>query len=482
MKIIIAVSTLALLALAAACETGSDIGNAKITTCKLADDPAPAPKSAGPTGDLDKLNHIVVLYLENHSYDNLYGEFPNSENLKKAHDATGAMIAKQVDPTGSAYAVLPQVVDTSKNVPDGRFPATLANDVFPFEKYVQPNQTTPDLVHRWYQEPLQINGGKMDKFVTISDAKGAVMGFWHTAELPMYVEASNYTVADHFFHAAFGGSFLNHQWLIAARNPVFANPPTSDIAQIDSKGNVTTDGFVTPNECWVVNTAFSVNTPHPASSKSADLVPQQTHATIGDRLSEKNLDWAWYSGGWNDAVAGNADASAASNFQYHHQPFAYFANYADGTPGRKAHLKDETDFMAAAKAGTLPAVSFVKPVGNDNEHPGYANLAQGEKHVISLIDAVRSGPNWKDTVIIVTYDENGGQFDHVAPPKVDQFGPGTRVPTIIISPYAKKSFVDSTVYDTTSILATIEHRWGLDPLSSRDAAAKDLKNALDFTQ
>jgi phospholipase C len=358
----------------------------------------------------------------------------------------------------------------------------MPNDVFPIEKYVQENQTMPDLVHRWYQEPLQINGGKMDKFVTVSDAKGATMGFWHTAELPMYKEASEYVVADHFFHAAFGGSFLNHQWLIAARNPVFPNAPASDIAQLDKKGNVATDGFVTPGECWVVNTAFSVTSPHPSTAKTADLVPLQNHATIGDRLSDKNIDWAWYSGGWNDAIAGNADASAAASFQYHHQPFAYFARYADGTPGRKAHLKDETDFLAAAKAGTLPSVSFVKPVGVDNEHPGYANLAQGEKHVISLIDAIRNGPNWKDTAIVITYDENGGQFDHVAPPKVDEFGPGTRVPTIIISPYARKSFVDSTVYDTTSILSTIEHRWGLDPLTTRDASAKDLKNAFDFTQ
>jgi phospholipase C len=75
---------------------------------------------------------------------------------------------------------------------------------------------------------------------------------------------------------------------------------------------------------------------------------------------------AWYSGGWNDAIAGNPDKT----FQYHHQPFTYFANYADNTPGRAAHLKDETDFIAAAQAGTLPSVSFVKPIGIENEHPG----------------------------------------------------------------------------------------------------------------
>ncbi len=223
----------------------------------------------------------------------------------------------------------------------------------------------------------------------------------------------------------------------------------------------------------VVNTAYTVNTPHPATAKPADLVPEQTAPTIGDRLSAKGVDWAWYAGGWNDAVAGHADKL----FQYHHQPFAYYANYADGTPGRAQHLKDETDFIAAAKAGTLPAVSFVKPIGANNEHPGYASLLAGEQHAIDLINDVRNGPNWKDTAIIVTYDENGGLWDHVAPPTGDIWGPGSRVPMIIISDLAKKGYVDHTVYDTTSILTTIEHRWGVAALGTRDATGPDLSNA-----
>jgi phospholipase C len=117
-------------------------------------------------------------------------------------------------------------------------------------------------------------------------------------------------------------------------------------------------------------------------------------------------------------------------------------------------LKDEKDFIAAATAGELPAVSFVKPSGIDNEHSGYAEVLEGEKHVIDLVRAVQAGANWKDTAIIITYDEYGGFWDHVAPPKVDRWGPGSRVPAIVISPYAKKGYVDKTVYDTTSILAT----------------------------
>ena len=377
-------------------------------------------------------------------------------------------------------SALPQPVNTSVTpaAPDLRFPATLANAPFLIDQYVPANQATGDLVHRWYQEQLQINGGLMNKFASVSDAKGLVMGYYHTMQLPMAKEAATYTLCDHFFHAAFGGSFLNHQWLIAAASPVFATAPAGIIAKVDATKKLVTDGAVTPDGCEVVNTSFTTNKPHPSGIAAEQLVPNQKHATIGDRLSAKGVDWAWYSGGWNDAIAGKPDAK----FQFHHQPFAYFANYADGTDAKKAHLKDEADFLAAIANNTLPPVVFYKPIGAKNEHPGYANVIEGEQNLAALVDAIRKSPAWASTAIIITYDENGGFWDHVAPPKVDRFGPGTRVPTLVISPYAKKHFVDSTVYDTTSILALIEHKYGLDPLSPRDANAADMANAFDFSQ
>ncbi len=111
------------------------------------------------------------------------------------------------------------------------------------------------------------------------------------------------------------------------------------------------------------------------------------------------------------------------NFQYHHQPFNYFAAYAPGQPGR-AHLQDEKNFIAAAQNGTLPTVSFVKPYGDENEHPpGYASEPDGSDHLVDLIKTITNGPDAKDTLIVVTYDEFGGQADHVAPPVVDKWGP-----------------------------------------------------------
>ena len=156
---------------------------------------------------------------------------------------------------------------------------------------------------------------------------------------------------------------------------------------------------------------------------------------------------------------------------YHHQPFAYFADYAAGTPGRAEHLKDERDMLRAIRDRTLPAVSFYKPIGADDEHPGYASVVRGDYHAAAIIYQIQQSFIWDDAVIIITYAENGGIWDHVAPPKIDRWGPGTRVPTIIISPFAKRHVIDHTTYDTTSILKLIETRWGLTPLGDRDAHA-----------
>ncbi|HEY4410976.1 MAG TPA: alkaline phosphatase family protein, partial [Acidimicrobiia bacterium] len=181
-------------------------------------------------------------------------------------------------------------------------------------------------------------------------------------------------------------------------------------------------------------------------------------------------------------------------FQFHHQPFNYYDRYAskpdaqgkETNQERITHLKDEADFLAAAKAGSLPAVSFVKPLGPENEHPGYTGVSQGDAHLVDLIKAVQASPDWKSTAIVITYDEFGGAWDHVPPPSdpksgtSDKWGPGTRIPAMVISPQLhKKAVVDSTPHDTTSILTTIEHRWGLAPLGSRDAAVADLGTAFE---
>jgi phospholipase C len=449
-----------------------------------AGDRAPAATTSAQKLELfrKRVNHIIVIYQENWSFDGLYGKFPGADGIASAGAA-----ARQVDKQGVPYKTLPRPIGTVKKSPkgatDSRFPDDLPNGPFDLAQFVRPEDRTGDLIHRFYHEQLQIDGGKMDRFVAWTDAAGLTMSYYDATDLPEGKLAKQYTLCDHFFHAAFGGSFLNHFWLIAAASPKYPGAPASlhsnpETAHLND-AQLTPDGYA-------VNTMLSVNLPHyhdkdghdTSIAKPEQLLPNQTFPTIGDRLSEKQISWAWYAGGWDRAMAGDPDPKFNGLFEIHHQPFIYFANYADGTAAKKEHLKDEKDMMAALAGKSLPSVVFFKPFGEDDEHPGYASLSRGQQHVADLVGAIQKSPYWDDSVVIITYDENGGRWDHVAPPKKDRFGPGSRVPTIVVSPFAKRGYIDHTEYDTTSILRLIEERWDLAPLSDRDRDAGDLLNAL----
>jgi phospholipase C len=322
----------------------------------------------------------------------------------------------------------------------------------------------------------------------------------------------------------FGGSFMNHFELICACTPTYPNadksPAKGTISAVEADGvtliaamdspksalngppKFVNDGNLTP-DFYAVNTMQppyqpSANKPAPdgnpafADPAKTTTLPPQSEQTIGDLLSAKGVTWAWYAGAWQAALDGK-NAVPVPNFQYHHQPFNYFADMAPGTGARAEHLKDGglggSEFLKAIDSGTLPQVTFYKPQGNLNEHPGYADVLDGDQHIAELIAHLQKGPQWLHMVVVVTYDENGGFWDHVAPPKGDRWGPGSRVPALIISPFAKKGLVDHTFYDTTSILRLITKRYALPTLpglQARDSALAangspplgDLTNAL----
>src|SRR5262249_49310778 len=149
--------------------------------------------------------------------------------------------------------------------------------------------------------------------------------------------------------------------------------------------------------------------------------------------------------------------------------------YAPGTGARAEHLKDYDDFIAAAAAGKLPQVAFYKPQGNLNQHPGYANIVAGDQHIADVIAKLQASPHESNIVIVVPDSENGGAWDHVGPPKGDLLGPGSRIPAIIVSPFARMGTVDHTAYDTASVLRLITRRFDLPTLpglTARDGALK----------
>ena len=492
---------------------------------------AEAVAEAGSAGDmakalqnrlvLDKITNIVVIYAENRGFDNLYGLFPGANGIPGVNATSKGTYLAQKDVDGSTLSVLPptwggmtaagQAVTVTQaqtaNLPNKPFriddPATFNLPL---------SVVTRDLVHRFYNNQMQIDGGANDKFPTYSDAGGLSMGYYDGSKMAMWQVAKDYALADNFFMGAFGGSFLNHQYLICACAPTYPNAdtaaakPSISKVDLDANGNFVrltaaatspasvlngapvyaADGTITPainGQFYAVNTmqpAYQPSSNAPASTDGTRLyadttkattLPPQTGKTIGDLLSAKGVSWAWYAGAWNttSSLASNSRAFNGTNpnFQFHHQPFNYYAAFdpVSGAANRAAHLKDfDSDFLSAAAAGALPAVSFYKPQGNLNQHAGYASVGDGDAHIADVINKLKASPQWKNMVVVITYDENGGFWDHVSPPKGDRWGPGTRIPAIIVSPYARKGFVDHTQYDTASILRLITHRFGLAPL------------------
>jgi phospholipase C len=480
---------------------------------------------------LDAIETIVILYAENRSFDNLYGRFPGANSLQNVT----AEAARQVDRDGTPLPELPPVWNglTSpgvKPVISEAQTAHLPNAPFAIDDPKRFNLSlavaTHDLVHRFYQNQMQINGGKNDRFVAYGDSGALPMGHYDGSGLALWNVAKKYVLADNFFMGTFGGSFMNHIYLACACVGSYPqadqSPAKSEISALEEDGvtlKVTADSpksalqgvpiFV--NDKGLTPDFYAVNTMQPpyqpsgikpakdgdarfANPEAPSVLVPQTETTIGDLLTAKGITWAYFAGAWREALEGR-NSTPMPNFTYHHQPFNYFAAYAPRTPARAEHLRDGglfgVEFVKAIDAGTLPQVTFYKPQGNLNEHPGYADVFSGDQHLADLIDHLERSPQWPHMLVVVTYDENGGFWDHVAPPKGDRWGPGLRIPTLIVSPFAKRGTVDHTLYDTGSILRLITRRFDLPALAglkSRDEAMAaagsgrlgDLAAALDL--
>jgi len=502
---------------------------------------------------LQNIKNVVVIYAENRGFDNLYGLFPGANGVPGVNPKSAGKAEPQKDFDGTT---LPSLPPTWGGLTAAGQTVTLtqaqtvgwANKPFQIDDPAGVNGTgtvisqsviTRDLVHRFYNNQMQINGGKNDMFTAYSDAGGLSMGYYDGSGMAMWKIAQQYVLADNFFMGAFGGSFLNHQYLVCACAPQYPNADTSvakgSISAIDvdaagnfvrltpGTGNPTSvltgkavyqnDGTLTPKDAsgmfYAVNTmqpAYQPSGNKPAASDTTQLyadptkattLPVQTQTTIADLLDARGISWAWYAGAWTKVSQDPTGIynNTTPNFQPHHQPFNYYAAFdpVARTDYRNQHLKDyDSQFLQDAAAGKLPAVAFYKPQGNLNQHPGYANVTDGDSHVANVIAQLQKSPQWKNMLIVVTYDENGGFYDHAAVPKGDRWGPGTRIPAILVSPFAKKGFVDHTQYDTASVLRFITHRFALPTLPGlqvRDLSLVanygkpmgDLTNALEFS-
>ena len=555
-------SSLGLLGLALGC-------TAALVSCAHQDRQASSGISDATTRALrSKIETIVVIYAENRAFDNLYGNFPGAHGLSDVVAPDGRPLpayVPQIDRDGSVLATLPRTwggvtAPGIQPVVTEAQSAGLPNAPFSIEHaftaqsnaVLSTSTVTRDLVHRFFEHQMQIDGGKNDGYAAWSDAGGLALGHYDYSRSALYGLAKEYVLADNFFQGAFGGSFLNHQYLICACAPLYphadtaAAKPSIAILEQDAAGHYlprlrqapdakpsaldepprfARNGNVTPANYFGDGQFYAVNTMQPAYQPSgnkpaaadadtsyadpanATTLPPQTQRTIGDALDAKHVSWVWYAGAWNMALADGrrsplqartaiyAPATAGGNpdFQPHHQPFNYYEAFDPTAHAdrRAAHLKDYADLIADASAGRLPAVTFYKPQGNVNQHAGYASVAEGDAHLADLVAKLRASPQWPHMVIVITYDEFGGAWDHVAPPQGDLLGPGARIPALVISPFARRGAVDHTPYDTASILRLITRRFDLEVLpgiTMRDTGLAahgappmgDLTNALEL--
>ncbi|MGZ0782308.1 acid phosphatase [Pseudomonas saponiphila] len=529
---------------------------ATLSACAKSDEPAGKPQERPLSpAELDKalreqVKNVVVLFAENRSFNNLFANFPGLEKPLSAlkpeafqqRDRDGSLLSKLPPVWGGILQVGPQTLDGVTYPVETQFQENLPNAPFalkgPSGEDLPLGLVTRDLWHLFYQNQMQINGGKNDGFVAWADSGALTMGHYAQTRysLRLWDVAREFVLCDNFFQGAFGGSFLNHQYLISAKGPFYPDaansvaksqiatlqgddPKGTRLKPLDKSPASAMDGAPQFGPSALTPDGYAVNTMAPpywptwirdperpdyAKPDLPSVLVPQTHEHIGDKLSKNNVDWAWYGGAWQATLEQFKDSGGIPkipNFQYHHQPFNYFLRQGPENPAERAKrlrdggLGDESStnkFFADAEAGKLPAVTFYKPQGNLNLHAGYADVAAGDRHIDRALKVLQESPQWKNMVVIVTVDENGGWWDHVAPPQGDRWGPGTRIPALVVSPFARKGTVDHTVYDTASILRLITRVFQLetlDGIKERDEAMiargqkpmGDLTNALHFS-
>ena len=412
------------------------------------------------SGAQTPIKHLIFIVQENHSFDNYFGTYPGANGIYNISDP----VPENLSDTALGYvapyhlnATIPVLI-TGDELPPGiadpdDLAAAMANPTSPF--HLSSESIGQDLNHAWAVAHKAWDNGKMDGFVT-AEGSSLTMGYYDRQDIPYYWDyADHYVLDDNFFSSEMGPSFPNHLYIASG-----ASGPT----------NLT-------NSPWVLNGSIIDN---PPSLPALDL----TWTTLAQELSNANMTWTWYDG----------DANATAPSIWNVLPlFNYFQTHPDQLT---EHVKNTQYFVSDIQNNNLPAVSWIIPGAwhpptppfpavfadqSISEHPP-ARPDAGMDYVAYLVNQVMESPYWSSTAIVITWDDYGGFYDHVPPPQVDQFGEGFRVPTLVISPWAKPGYVDHTQYEFGSMLKLSEGIFNLPSLGTRDVKANDMMNSFNFSQ
>ena len=394
-------------------------GLSLLTTCNQA---------SNVTKGLEKIEHFIFIMEENQSFDHYFGTYPGADGPPK-----GVALRDPVDGTMVAPYHLTADIDF-------------------------------DAPHDWFNAEADINGGKMDGFLTQAYTRYAltvpsyskdpgynpkeVMGYYDGSDIPNYWNYAHlYTLQDHMFESVSAYSLASHLYMLAAQSGGYVGTPQ----------------------------------PYPTEFDFPEIT---------ELLANDNITWNYYvtSGTTLDAQ-GRAIGSASDQANDPDQftlwnPLPAFPKVQNDETQR-VRMVDTAQFYSDADAGTLPSVSWICPffLNPLSDHPAFKGGTRTVMaYVTGLVNAVMQGPNWESSAIFISWDDWGGYYDHVAPPKVDNYGFGLRVPSLVISPYARQGYIDHRIYSFDSWLKTLERRFGIQPMTNRDKKALDMTACFDFSQ
>jgi phospholipase C len=413
-----------------------------------------------------KIQHLIFIVQENHSFDNYFGTYPGANGLPANTSLPINPNNAELGSVSSFHldAAVPVSIIGDELPPGVSDPSELSqtSDSAASPYHIVSQSIGQDIDHSSQAAREAYDNGKMDGFIPAVQST-LTMGYYDRSDIPYYWDyADHYVLDDNFFSSEMGPSLPNHLYIASG-----------------SDGPVNSTGY------WVQNGSIIDNPPITnLGGGDAPIVnwsnANLTWSTLAEELAKASVSWTWYDG--------NTDPLAPTLWNV--LPlFDYFQVHPDQL---SAHVKSTGSFAPDIQNGNLPAVSWIMPgswhpptlpsvfVGQSvSEHPP-ARSDAGMDYVAYLVNQIMQSNYWQSTAIVITQDDYGGFYDHVAPPQIDQSGLGFRVPTLVISPWAKHNYIDHTQYEFSSMLALAEHAFNLPSLEVRDVTANDMMNSFDF--
>jgi phospholipase C len=387
--------------LAACAASGQPLPRSVATTALSRSAPSVAPSPDLPAGTIQ---HVVIIIQENRSFDDLFQGYPGADTVSTGKDSHGNTITLQSTPFEAGY----------------------------------------DIIHNFNNFVKAYDGGKMDGFDTESingnhaGYPNPQYGYVPASETQLYFRiAQQYVLADRMFPSNVDGSFVSHQYAIAAQAQSAVDYPT---------GYWGCDGG--PSD--TVTTLMQNRTIGPPEAACFD------YKTLGDEMDKKGLSWSFYTPHYTSQTGGIWNAFQA--VKHIRQGPEWFTHV----------ISPETQILQDVPAGTLANLTWVVPDFANSDHAGVDTPAGGPNWVTSIVNAIGTSTFWNSTVIFVFWDDWGGWYDHVPPPQVDYDGLGVRVPLLCISPYSGKGVVSHVQYETGSLLHFAEGVFGLPYLAASD--------------